>query len=350
MKMQEGKMQILITGGAGFIGSHLTDALLRQGHHVTIIDDQSTGKMENFSHVRSLPNFRFVVENVKNETVMDRLVSECDVIYHLASAVGVELIVKYPVEVIERCVLGTETVLKIANRYKKKVLITSTSEVYGKNSKIPFNEDDDWCLGPTTKSRWSYACSKAIDEFLALAYYREKQLPVVIVRLFNTVGPRQTGQYGMVLPRFVQQAINNEPLTVFGDGTQKRCFAYVGDVVGAMIKLMNHSGAVGKVFNIGSTEEVTIRELAKRVIEITNSMSDIVQIPYGQAYEDGFEDMARRVPDLRRVKELIGYEPKTNLNEIISKVHRYFLEKKRNKHNEDVIESVLTEVFAEALY
>jgi UDP-glucose 4-epimerase len=343
-------MQILVTGGSGFIGSHLTDALLRQGHHVTIIDDQSTGKMENVAHVRSLPNFRFVVENVKNETVMDRLVSECDVIYHLASAVGVELIVKYPVEVIERCVLATETVLKIANRYKKKVLLTSTSEVYGKNSKMPFSEDDDWCLGPTTKSRWSYACSKAIDEFLALAYYREKHLPVVIVRLFNTVGPRQTGQYGMVIPRFVQQAMNNEPLTVFGDGTQQRCFAYVGDVVGAMIKLMNHSSAVGKVFNIGSTEEVTIEELAKRVIKITNSMSEIVKIPYDQAYQEGFEDMTRRVPNLRKIKEFIGYEPKTNLDEIILKVQRFFLEKKKNKYDEETIESVLTEAFAEALH
>jgi UDP-glucose 4-epimerase len=343
-------MQTLITGGSGFIGSHLTDALLRQGHHVTIIDDQSTGKIENVAHVRSLPNFRFVVENVKNETVMDRLVSECDVIYHLASAVGVELIVKYPVEVIERCVLATETVLKIANRYKKKVLITSTSEVYGKNSKIPFSEDDDWCLGPTTKSRWSYACSKAIDEFLALAYHREKQLPVVIVRLFNTVGPRQTGQYGMVIPRFVQQAMNNEPLTVYGDGMQKRCFAYVGDVVGAMIKLMNHSGAVGKVFNIGSTEEVTIEDLARYVIKITNSMSEIVKIPYDQAYGEGFEDMVRRVPNLRKVRELIGYEPTVSLDEIILKVHRFFLEKKKNKYNEEIIESVLTEAFAEALH
>lgn len=323
-------MKILITGGAGFIGSHLSDALLQRGHHVTIIDDLSTGRMENFAHVRALPNFHFVIETIMNETVMDRLVSECDMIYHLASAVGVELIVNKPVEVIERCVLGTDMVLKIANRYKRKVLITSTSEIYGKNTKVPFSENDDRILGPTTKSRWSYSCSKAIDEFLALAYYKEMQLPVVIVRLFNTVGPRQTGQYGMVVPRFVQQAMQNKAITVYGDGSQRRCFGYVGDVVGALIKLMEHPAAEGQIFNVGNDEEVSIMELAERVVRITGSSSKIIKIPYEQAYEAGFEDMARRVPNLSKIKKLIGYKPTVGLDEIIKRIHRYFQEHDAN--------------------
>jgi UDP-glucose 4-epimerase len=323
-------MNVLITGGAGFVGSHLAEALLQRGQHVTIIDDLSTGRMENIAHLRALPHFRFAIETIMNEAVMDRLVSECDVIYHLASAVGVELIVNRPVEVIERCILGSEVVLKIANRYKKKVLITSTSEVYGKSSKVPFSEDDDRILGPTTKSRWSYSCSKAIDEFLALAYYKEKQLPVVLVRLFNTVGPRQTGQYGMVVPRFVQAAMHNQPIRVYGDGTQSRCFGYVGDVVGAMSALMNHPGAVGQIFNIGSNEEITIMDLAKRVKALTNSKSEIVKIPYEQAYEQGFEDMARRVPDLTKIKKLIGFVPKVKLDDIILRVRDYFAEQQSN--------------------
>lgn len=322
-------MKALITGGAGFIGSHLADALLAAGDTVTIIDDLSTGRMENFAHLRNHPGFHFAIETIMNETVMDRLVSECDVIYHLASAVGVELIVSSPVEVIERCVLGTETVLKIANRYKRKVLITSTSEVYGKNTKVPFSEDDDRLLGPTTKSRWSYSCSKAIDEFLALAYFKEKATPVVIVRLFNTVGPRQTGQYGMVVPRFIKQAMENKDITVYGDGTQSRCFGYVGDVVGALVKLMNHPAAVGQIFNIGSTQEVTIMELARRVRELTGSTSQIKLIPYEQAYEQGFEDMARRVPDLSKIKKLIGYEPQVDLTGIITRMQQHFLEEAR---------------------
>jgi nucleoside-diphosphate-sugar epimerase len=323
-------MNVLITGGAGFVGSHLAEALLQRGQHVTIIDDLSTGRMENFAHLRALPHFRFAIETIMNEAVMDRLVSECDMIYHLASAVGVELIVNRPVEVIERCILGSEVVLKIANRYKKKVLITSTSEVYGKSSKVPFSEEDDRILGPTTKSRWSYSCSKAIDEFLALAYLKEKGLPVVLVRLFNTVGPRQSGQYGMVVPRFVQAALNNQPIRVYGDGAQSRCFGYVGDVVNAVIALMNHPDAVGQIFNIGSDEEISIMDLAKKVKAIIDSQSEIVKIPYEEAYEQGFEDMARRVPDLSKIKKLIGYTPKVKLDEIITRVRDYFLEQQQS--------------------
>lgn len=323
-------MNVLITGGAGFVGSHLAEALLQRGQQVTIIDDLSTGRMENLAHIRAFPHFRFAIETIMNESVMDRLVSECDMIYHLASAVGVELIVNRPVEVIERCILGSEVVLKIANRYKKKVLITSTSEVYGKSSKVPFSEEDDRILGPTTKSRWSYSCSKAIDEFLALAYLKEKKLPVVLVRLFNTVGPRQSGQYGMVVPRFVQAALNSQPIRVYGDGTQSRCFGYVGDVVNAIIALANHPGAVGQIFNIGSDEEITIMDLAQKVKTITGSQSEIVKIPYEEAYEQGFEDMARRVPDLTKIKKLIGYSPKVKLDEIITRVRDYFIEQKQN--------------------
>lgn len=319
-------MKVLITGGAGFIGSHLSDRLIAAGHRVTAVDDLSTGRLENVAHLEGAPGFQFVHESIMHEAVMDRLVSECDVVYHLASAVGVELIVSRPVEVIERCILGTEIVLKTAHRYKKKVLLTSTSEVYGKNQRVPFAEDDDRVLGPTTKSRWSYSCAKAIDEFLALAYLKEKKLPIVIVRLFNTVGPRQTGQYGMVVPRFVQQALAGKPLTVYGDGSQQRCFGYVGDVVGALVGLMEHPGAVGQIFNIGNTEEVSILDLAKRVIKLTNSSSTITMVPYDVAYEAGFEDMARRIPDLTRVKSLIGYQPKVGLDEIIARIAEHFRE------------------------
>jgi UDP-glucose 4-epimerase len=313
-------MKALITGGSGFIGSHLSDRLIEAGHRVTAIDDLSTGRLANIAHLENAPSFQFVHETIMHEAVMDRLVSECDVIYHLASAVGVELIVNRPVEVIERCILGTEIVLKTAHRYKKKVLLTSTSEVYGKNGRVPFAEDDDRLLGPTTKSRWSYSCAKAIDEFLALAYQKEKQLPIVIVRLFNTVGPRQSGQYGMVLPRFVQQALSGKPLHVYGDGTQRRCFGYVGDIVGALIQLMEHPGAAGQIFNVGNTEEISISELAKRVIRLTNSTSTIELVPYEEAYEAGFEDMARRIPDLTRVQSLIRYTPAVQLDEIILRI------------------------------
>lgn len=313
-------MRILITGGAGFIGSHLAEFLLKSGNQVTIVDDLSTGRMENFAHLRQHPNFHFAIETIMNETVMDRLVSECDHIYHLASAVGVELIINNPVEVIERCILGTDIVLRIANRYKRKVLLTSTSEVYGKNSKVPFCENDDRLVGPTTKSRWSYSCSKAIDEFLALAYYKEKKLPVVIVRLFNTVGPRQTGQYGMVIPRFVTAALANQPIRVYGDGTQSRCFCNVSDVTRALVELMNHPKAEGEIFNVGSTEEITILELAQRVKKQTASNSEIVLIPYDEAYESGFEDMARRMPDLSKIHNLIGWQPVAKLKDTLEAV------------------------------
>jgi UDP-glucose 4-epimerase len=325
-------MKILITGGAGFIGSHLLDALLQQGHEVTIVDDLSTGKMENFEHVRRYPNFHFVIETIMNETVMDRLVSECDMIYHLASAVGVQLIVNHPVEVIERCVIGTHMVLKIANRYKKKVLITSTSEIYGKNDKAPFSEEDDRVLGPTTKSRWSYSCSKAIDEFLALAYSKEKNLPIVIVRLFNTIGPRQSGQYGMVVPRFINQALQGEPITVYGDGLQSRCFCYVTDVVGALMEVMETPQAVGQIFNIGSQQEITILDLAKQVKKITGSKSEIVHIPYDQAYEFGFEDMTRRVPDVSKINKIIGWTPRVPLDEMLYAIAQDIASKNNSNH------------------
>ena len=317
-------MKVLITGGAGFIGSHLSDRLLEAGHRVTAVDDLSTGRLENIAHLEDARDYQFVHESIMHEVVMDRLVSECDAIYHLASAVGVELIVSRPVEVIERCILGTEIVLRTAHRYKKKVLITSTSEIYGKNARVPFAEEDDRLLGPTTKSRWSYSCAKAIDEFLALAYQKEKHLPIVIVRLFNTVGPRQTGQYGMVVPRFVQQALAGKPLTVYGDGSQQRCFGYVGDIVGALVKLMDHPGAVGQIFNIGNTEEVSILQLAQRVIALTNSTSAIQMVPYDVAYEAGFEDMARRIPDLTKIQSLIGYKPSVTLDEIIQRIANHF--------------------------
>ena len=319
-------MKVLITGGAGFIGSHLADALLKKGYAVTIIDDLSAGRRENFEHLQRHPKFHFVIETMMNETVMDRLIGECEVIYHLASAVGVEMIVSRPVEVIERCVLGTEVVLRIANRYKRKVLLTSTSEIYGKNGNVPFSEDDDRLLGSTTKSRWSYSCSKAIDEFLSLAYHKEKDLPVVIARLFNTVGPRQSSQYGMVLPRFIQQAIANEPITVYGDGSQTRCFCYVDDVVRALIDLMHHREAVGQIFNIGSTDEISIMKLAQRVKERTSSQSRIVTIPYDEAYERGFEDMTRRVPDLAKIEQLIDFKAKVELDTIIDRIYRYIRE------------------------
>ncbi len=310
-------MHILVTGGAGFIGSHLSEELLRLGNSVTIVDDLSTGRMSNIEHLKANPAFHFAIESITHESVMDRLVFDCDCIVHLAAAVGVDLIVNRPVEVIERNILGTEVVLKIANRYKKKTFIASTSEIYGKSDRVPFREEDDRLLGPTTKSRWSYSDSKAVDEFLALAYWKEKALPVIIGRFFNTIGPRQTGQYGMVVPRFIGQALRNEPLHVFGDGNQSRCFTFVADVVHAVIELLHHPKAVGEIFNIGSNREVTINELAKRVIDITGSKSGIVHIPYDDAYESGFEDMQRRIPSLEKIKHLIDYRPSTDLDKML---------------------------------
>ena len=316
-------MRVLITGGAGFIGSHLADAYLQRDCEVYVIDDLSTGKIENIQHLKGNKRFHYTIESVHNQPVTAELVDQCDVIFHLAAAVGVKLIVESPVRTIETNVRGTEVVLALANKKKKKVLIASTSEVYGLSSDVPFREDGNLVMGATTKGRWSYACSKAIDEFLALAYWREKKLPTIVVRLFNTVGPRQTGQYGMVIPTFVKQALAGRPITVYGDGKQSRCFGYVGDVVGALIGLMDKDDAVGQVFNIGSNQEITILDLARRVKELTQSTSEIVFVPYDEAYEEGFEDMPRRVPDITKVGDLVGFSPKMDLNGILRSVIDY---------------------------
>ncbi len=313
-------MRVLITGGAGFVGSHLSEALLAAGHHVHIVDDLSTGSIDNVTHLKPHANFGYTIDTVFNESLTAELVDHADVVFHLAAAVGVKLIVERPVHTIECNVHGTEVVLKNANKKKKLVLIASTSEVYGKSTDVPFREDADLVLGATTRHRWAYACSKMLDEFHALAYYKERKLPVVVFRLFNTVGPRQSGQYGMVLPNFVRQALANEPITVFGDGTQSRSFTYVGDVVRGLMALMTEPKAVGQVYNIGNVEEVTIRELAERVKAAAGSTSAIVTIPYEQAYDSGFEDMPRRVPDLTKIKALVGYEPRVQLDEIIRQV------------------------------
>jgi UDP-glucose 4-epimerase len=317
-------LRVLITGGAGFIGSHLADAYTERGDEVVCIDDLSTGSIENIAHLKKHPRFRYSIDTVHNLPLLAELIDECDVVFHLAAAVGVKLIVESPVRTIETNVRGTEAVLSLANKKKKKVLITSTSEVYGLSAEVPFREDGNLVMGATTKGRWSYACSKAIDEFLALAYWREKKLPTVVVRLFNTVGPRQTGQYGMVIPTFVRQALAGRPVTVYGDGKQTRCFGYVGDVVGALVGLMERDEAVGQVFNIGSNEEVSILEVAQRVKELTGSKSEIVFVPYDEAYEEGFEDMPRRVPDITKVRELVGFEPKEPLDGILKKVIAYY--------------------------
>jgi UDP-glucose 4-epimerase len=317
-------VRALITGGAGFIGSHLAETLLRLGHQVGIIDNLSTGSIDNISHLKGISGFRYNIETVTNEPVLAELIDQSDVVFHLAAAVGVKLIVEEPVHTIETNVHGTEVVLKHANKKKKLVVIASTSEVYGKSVNVPFREDADLVMGATAKHRWAYACSKAIDEFLALAYYKEKKLPVIIVRLFNTVGPRQTGQYGMVLPTFVRQALAGQPITVYGDGTQSRSFTYVGDVVDALIKLIDQPKAVGEVFNIGNREEITIRELAEKVRALAGSQSPIVLIPYDEAYESGFEDMPRRVPDISKIEQIIGYRPRVPLDDIITTVIEYF--------------------------
>jgi len=314
----------LITGGAGFIGSHLAETLLAQSHKVTVIDNLSTGKFENIQHLVENPRFHFAIDTITNEVVLDRLASECDVIIHLAAAVGVKLIVENPVHTIETNVGGTEAVLKAALRYRAKVLIASTSEVYGKGNRIPFNEEDDVLLGPTIHNRWAYAASKMMDEFLALAYHHEKGLPVVIFRLFNTIGPRQTGQYGMVAPRFVQQGLSNAPITVYGDGTQQRSFTWVGDAVGAIIQLSKNPAAIGQVFNIGHEKEISIYELAELVKELTRSESEIQMIPYEEAYAGGFEDMQRRLPDLTKITAMLKYRPSMDLPEILRAIIAYY--------------------------
>lgn len=316
-------MKNFITGGAGFIGSHLAERLLARGDEVYVLDNLSTGKLENIAHLRKNPNFHFTLGSISEEHLLHPLVEKCDIVYHLAAAVGVRLIIEKPVETIETNILGTEMVLKVANQYKKKVIIASTSEIYGKTAKVPFREDDDSVYGPTTKSRWSYACSKAIDEFLALAYFHEKKLPIVILRLFNTIGPRQTGRYGMVVPTFVQQALLNHPITVFGEGSQSRSFTYVDDVITLMILLAEDPRAEGEVFNIGNGKEITIKDLAWKIKEMAGSSSEIIQVPYDQAYERGFEDMQRRVPDISKVVEYTGYQPQTSLTESLKKIIEY---------------------------
>jgi UDP-glucose 4-epimerase len=320
-------MRGLITGGAGFIGSHLAEAMLAVGDSVFVLDNLSTGSMENIVHLKGRAGFEYFIDSVENEGLLAELVDRADVIFHFAAAVGVKLIVEQPVRTIETNVHGTEVVLKHANKKKKLVVIASTSEVYGKSEDVPFREDSDLVLGPTPKHRWAYACSKAIDEFLALAYWKERQLPVIVVRFFNTVGPRQTGQYGMVIPNFVRQALAGEPLTVFGDGTQSRSFTHVADVVQALLKLVREPRAIGQVINIGNTGEISILKLAERVRELSGSKSPIKLVPYDEAYESGFEDMPRRVPDLSKVTALIGYKPRFTLDDILSQVIDYFRKK-----------------------
>ena len=313
-------MRALLTGGAGFVGSHLAEALLDQGHSVQILDDLSTGSIDNIRHLKGRPGFEYIIDTVMNERLTAELLDGAGVVFHLSAAVGVKLIVEAPVRTIETNVHGTEVVLKLAAKKRKLVVIFSTSEVYGKSRALPFSEDADLVMGPTPKHRWAYACSKAIDEFLALAYWKERKLPVVIVRLFNTVGPRQTGRYGMVIPTFVRQALTGVPITVYGDGSQRRAFTYVGDVVQALLKLVQEPRAVGEVFNIGSSQDISIMDLARQVKTLTKSASEITLVPYDQAYEEGFEDMPRRIPDLTKINRLIGYAPTVGLDEILCRV------------------------------
>ncbi len=317
-------MKALITGGAGFIGSHLAEALLARGDTVYVIDDLSTGNITNIAHLKPFDRFHYTIDTVMNGPVLAELVDYADVVYHLAAAVGVRLVVESPVRTIETNLRGTEVVLEMASKKRKKVFIASTSEVYGKSTDQPFREDGDLVIGAPHKGRWSYACSKAIDEFLGLAYWKERKLPVIIVRFFNTVGPRQTGRYGMVLPTFVRQALAGQPITVYGDGTQSRCFTYVRDVVDAVIRLSTKDEAVGQVFNIGGNEEISIAALAERVKAITGSDSEIVYVPYDEAYEAGFEDMPRRVPDISRIHRTIGYSPSLGIDQIIERVVEYY--------------------------
>ena len=313
-------MKALLTGGAGFVGSHLADALLTRGHHVSVIDDLSTGSMDNIAHLKGRPGFDYAIDTIMNEPLTAELIDGADIVFHLAAAVGVKLIVEAPVRTIETNVHGTEIVLKHGAKKGKLTMIFSTSEVYGKSVAVPFSEDADLVMGPTIKHRWAYACSKAIDEFLALAYFKERGLPVVVARLFNTVGPRQTGRYGMVIPNFVRQALAGEPITVHGDGTQTRSFTYVGDVVNGLIALALEPRALGQVFNIGNPEEISILDLARRIRTAAGSASKIVLVPYDQAYEAGFEDMPRRVPDITKIRNLVGYAPTLDLDNILQTV------------------------------
>ncbi len=320
-------MRYLITGGAGFIGSNLCDALIQQGEEVVIIDDLSTGSLDNITHLLDNQNFQYHNNTILNHRVMDHLIRECDAVIHLAAAVGVKYVLENPLSSIETNIRGTEIALELANRYKKRILIASTSEVYGKHTHAPLKEDDNVIYGPPSTMRWSYAAAKLIDEFTALAYHRTKKLQVVIVRCFNTIGPRQTGLYGMVLPRFIQQALRDEPLTVYGDGSQTRTFTYVGDVVEALLRLIHCDAAVGEVVNVGGQEEIPIRELAERTIALTGSKSEIMLVPYSQVYGRDFEDMMRRVPSLEKLERLTGFRPETDLDTMLTKTIEYFRSK-----------------------
>jgi len=335
-------MRVLITGGAGFIGSHLAEALLSRGDDVLILDDLSTGSSENIRHLKNIPKLNYWIDSVMNKALLAELVDESDLVVHLAAAVGVRLIVESPVRTIETNIKGTELVLEAARKKKKKVFIASTSEVYGKSTHFPFREDDELVLGATDKGRWSYAASKAVDEFLALAYWKERKLPVVIGRFFNTIGPRQTGQYGMVVPNFVRQALEGQPITVFGTGKQSRCFCYVGDTVAALLKLLDTPESVGQVFNIGSSEEISIEDLARLIKTKLNSSSPICYIPYDEAYEAGFEDMPRRVPSTNKIERYVGWQPSTSLDTTIDLIAEYFRRRQKplaysstaEKHND----------------
>jgi UDP-glucose 4-epimerase len=316
-------MRYLITGGAGFIGSHLAEALLRRGDEVLVLDDLSTGRYENLGHVEDGLRLRLIVGSINDPAIVAECVKEVNAVFHLASAVGVRLIIEQPVRTIESIVLGTDIILKSCARYRRPVLITSTSEVYGRGTKCPFSEEDDRLLGPTTLRRWSYACAKALDEYLGLAHWYETRLPVVIARLFNTVGPRQTGQYGMVIPRFVRQGLLGEPITVYGDGQQSRCFCHVQDVVTCLLQLLDHAGARGQVFNVGNDQEITILELAERIRQMTGQRSTLAFVPYEQAYGQGFDDMQRRVPDLAKIQKFLGHKPQYDLEQILTDIIQY---------------------------